>query len=110
MAHNSIFLWKWEIGAIITTLVFFVSMVAVLVAYDGKPIFDWHGVTLNTVISLLSTATKGTLMFAIAESISQWKWILFANESRPLMDLERVDSASRGPLGSAKLLWPTTKV
>jgi Protein of unknown function (DUF3176) len=110
MARDMSFHWKWEILATIGTIAFIVSMIAVLVAYNGKPIFNRHGVTLNAVVSVLSTASKATLLFVVAEAIGQWKWILFANQSRPLMDLERVDAASRGPLGSSRLLRPARKV
>lgn len=81
-------------------------MTILLIVYDEKPIFRWHGITLNAIISLLSTSNKASLLFTTAECIGQWKWILFARTSRSLMDLERVDCASRGPLGSLILLWP----
>lgn len=99
-------LWKWEIFAAAGTALYLTSIVLLLIEYNGKPIFDWYGVTLNAVISVFSTAAKASLMFAIAEAIGQWRWILFARQSRPLLDLNEVDSVSRGPLGSLRLLWP----
>ena len=89
---------------------FMAILIILLAVYDGHEIFDWHGVTLNAIVSLLSTASKAALLFALAESVGQWKWILFSSRSRPLLDLERIDSASRGPWGSLQLLWPTRKV
>lgn len=82
-------------------------MIIVLAVYNGREIFSWHGVTLNAVISVLSTASKALLLFALSEAIGQWKWVTFSKGPQPLMDLERVDAASRGPLGSMKWIWAT---
>lgn len=86
------------------TVVVFAYMVLVLLAYDGKPVFDWHGITLNTAVSIFSSAGKASLMFIVAEAIGQWRWILFTRKSRPLLDLTTLDDVTRGPLGSLGLL------
>lgn len=75
-----------------------------LAVFDGRSIFDWKSVTLNAVISVLSVSMKASLTFAVAELIGQWKWILFSRSARPLMDFERIDMASRGPLGCISVL------
>ncbi|KAF3018221.1 hypothetical protein E8E14_012789 [Neopestalotiopsis sp. 37M] len=80
-------------------------MVILLAECDRKPIFSWHGVSLNTIISILSTASKAWLLLTVDAAISQWKWILFSHDRRILNDFGVIDSASRGPLGSLKLLW-----
>ncbi|KAI9373777.1 hypothetical protein BJX61DRAFT_552009 [Aspergillus egyptiacus] len=87
----------------------FAGMVALLRAFDDRPIFDWYGVTLNTLVSILSAAMKAALIYAVSECISQWKWILFSREERLLIDFERMDSASRGPLGGINVLWKTRR-
>lgn len=97
--------WRWEILSVVGSASCLVALVGVLLGFDGKAIFTWHGVTLNAIVSLLSTASKGALLFAVAELVSQWKWILFTGRARPLMDFERIDSASRGLLGSLRLMW-----
>lgn len=74
-------------------------MVIVLAIFDDRLIFEWNGVTLNAIISVISVAMKSSLTFAVAELIGQWKWIIFSRDARPLMDFERIDMASRGPLG-----------
>lgn len=101
--------WGWEILAVIGSASCLAALVGLLLGYDGKPIFTWHGVTLNSIVSLLSTASKAALLFAVAELISQWKWILFTDHARPLMDFERIDSASRGLLGSLRVMWSCKK-
>lgn len=81
------------------------ALIGLLANYNNQPIFNWHGVTLNAYVSIFSTASKTALLYLIAEAIGQWKWILHAHHSRPLLDIERVDAASRGPWGSTLLLW-----
>lgn len=97
--------WNLEILALVGSILMFMVMAVLLGCYDKKPIFDWHGVTLNTLVSILSVSMKMMLTFAVAECIGQWKWILFSRDSRYLIDFNRIDVASRGPLGSLGLLW-----
>lgn len=105
MATQPFSLWALEILAICFSFSSLLGLVVLLGSYNGKEIFSWHGVTLNAVVSILATASKAALMLAVAESTSQWKWILFSREQRQLIHMERIDAASRGPLGSLKLLW-----
>lgn len=100
-----IFFWKWEIIAAIGSLLLLSALIGLLAKYNNHPIFNSHGVTLNAYVSILSTASKTALLYLIAEAIGQWKWILYAHRSRPLLDVQRVDAASRGPWGSTSLLW-----
>ncbi|MCJ1438974.1 hypothetical protein MMC27_008364 [Xylographa pallens] len=97
--------WYLELAAILGSLSCLVALIVVLGKLDNQPIFDWNGVTLNTIVSILSTTAKAWLMLVLAETISQWKWILFSSRRRFLIDLQALDEASRGPLGSLKLLW-----
>ncbi|KAI9167933.1 hypothetical protein HJFPF1_04074 [Paramyrothecium foliicola] len=80
-------------------------MIVLLAFFDEKPIFDGEIVTLNTIVSILSTTSKVCLIAAISSCVSQEGWIMFARRPRRLYDLEMVAQASRGPLGSFKLLW-----
>ena len=99
--------WRLEILAVLGSALSLVCMIGLLIGYDHKPIFKWHHVTLNALVSTLSTISKACLMLTIAESISQWKWIMFSQRQRLLSGFEAIDSASRGPLGSLKLIWRT---
>ncbi|KAF7554836.1 hypothetical protein G7046_g6700 [Stylonectria norvegica] len=96
--------WGLEYWAVLGSIACFVAMVVLLAIYDGKVIFTWNDVTLNTLVSILSLAIKASLAYVLAECMAQWKWILFAREARPLMDFERIDQATRGPLGSLRVL------
>ena len=97
--------WYLEVTAIVGSLILLVALIVILGKLDNQPIFNWNGVTLNTIVSILSTTAKAWLMLVLAETISQWKWILFSSRRRLLIDLQALDEASRGPLGSFKLLW-----
>jgi len=99
--------WAFEVLAVVTSLVLFGALAAILSAFDGKPIFDSHALTLNTVVATLSTAAKANILVAIANCIGQWKWILFAGAPRRLLDFERLDQAARGPLGGLNLIFNT---
>lgn len=96
--------WTPEFLALAGSIASFVAMIILLAVFDGRPIIDWESVTLNAVVSVISVAMHASLTFAVAELVGQWKWILFARGARPLMDFERIDMASRGPLGSLRVL------
>lgn len=99
--------WAWELWALGGSVLSFAVMVTLLGVYDGHPIFNWHGVTLNAIVSVLSVSMKAALTYATAECIGQWKWNLFSRENRALIDFERIDMASRGPLGSIRVICKT---
>ena len=82
-----------------------VTILVLLLHYDGEPQFQWHGVTLNAVVSVLATVARIGLVVPVAESLAQWKWMWFSKEPRPLVDFELLDDASRGSRGSLLLLW-----
>lgn len=99
--------WGLEYWAILGSVASFVAMVVLLRIFDGRVVFTWNSVTLNTIVSILSLTIKATLAYVLAECMAQWKWILFAREARSLMDFERIDAATRGPLGSLRVLIRT---
>lgn len=98
-------LWTGELLALLGALGAFIGLAVLLATFDGREIFEWKSITLNTIISTLSVAMKAFILFATAECIGQWKWIVFYGQERQLMDFERIDLASRGPLGSFYLAW-----
>ncbi|TGO40884.1 hypothetical protein BHYA_0030g00510 [Botrytis hyacinthi] len=97
--------WKRELASLFCGTLCFIALAALLYAFDGKTIFRWHGTTLNASVSILSTAAKVLVLYSIAESTSQWKWLRFSEQKHFLIDFDKIDAASRGPLGSFKLLW-----
>ncbi|OQE35333.1 hypothetical protein PENCOP_c013G02115 [Penicillium coprophilum] len=97
-------LFIWEILAMVLSSALLVAIVVILTQYDDHPQPSWT-FSLNSIISWLSTISKGCVLFSISEGIGQLKWVWFTRKSRPLMDLSFFDGASRGPWGCASLLW-----
>lgn len=97
--------WLFELLGAFFSVTLLAALAVLLAVSDGKPIFDDGIVTLNALVAVLSTSSKSAVLFTVAGAISQWNWILFAASPRRLYDFERVTDASRGPLGSVKLLF-----
>lgn len=96
--------WLLQTLAIVFSILSIGAIAVLLAHYDNKSIFDWNGVTLNAVVAVFAAITKALLAFAISDCLGQSKWIWFSWQQRPLKDLDLIDNASRGPLGSLKLL------
>ncbi|KAJ5570225.1 uncharacterized protein N7459_009655 [Penicillium hispanicum] len=83
----------------------FLAIIIILSVYDQKPSPNLsHGLTLNTIVSLLATASRSSLLFAVAAAVGQLKWIWFERRERPVSDMQSFDDATRGPMGSFILL------
>jgi hypothetical protein len=96
--------WRYETLSLIASIAAVVAIVVVLCYFDGKPVPDWPvGITLNALVSVLSTISKAAMIAAVASCISQLKWMWFG-QSRPLRDFELFDDASRGPWGALQLI------
>lgn len=68
--------WWQEILSAVSSVACLVAIVVILYKVNGKPLADWNGpVSLNAVVSVLSTAVKAGLILPVAECISQLKWI-----------------------------------
>lgn len=93
-----------QILAILGSGLSMVAIAILLAHYHDEPIFDWNGVTLNAIIAVFSAMTKAMLAFTLSECLGQAKWIWFSWQQRPLSDVDLIDAASRGPLGSFRIL------
>ncbi|KAM0815922.1 hypothetical protein AB5N19_01723 [Seiridium cardinale] len=98
-----------EIGALILALTCMIGLVLLLRQYDQKPPPEWAlgpwGITLNAVISVISLVFRASLLGAVAPCIGQFCWVWFSTQPRPLNDISHYDGASRGALGSLRLLF-----
>jgi hypothetical protein len=98
--------WWPEFLSCLVSFACLVALVLVLRAYDGQPLPTWSGgITLNTVVALLSTVCRTLFVIAASQALSQAKWNWFKTSPRPLADLSAFDDASRGPWGSLKLVF-----
>ncbi|KAK1254373.1 hypothetical protein MKX08_008368 [Trichoderma sp. CBMAI-0020] len=82
-----------------------VALVTIFWSMDNQPLSAWKShISLNTSISILTTAYAMALMHGVSTFIGQSKWLHFSSKPRRLADLETFDQASRGVWGSAMLL------
>jgi hypothetical protein len=95
-----------EITAIIFSLACAVAIVVVLSVYNNPTTPKLpRDVTLNALVSVLATGSKGGLLFATSSCLGQLKWIWYtADQPRSLAHVETFDEASRGPLGALSLV------
>ncbi|KAJ5568900.1 hypothetical protein N7450_011386 [Penicillium hetheringtonii] len=92
--------WVIEIACCVGMLAALASVIGFLAAYDGRSIPDWpYGITVNTVLSLITLVLNACLTGVVAICVSQWKWISFHSQRRPLAEMNTYDWASRGGLG-----------
>lgn len=106
-AHNRLVLDTWICESI--ALVFSIGCVVAIAftvgSFEGERIPELpSGVTLNAIISLLSTAARAALIFVVSAAIGQLKWCWFLRPGRRLQDLQTMDEASKGPLGAFWIL------
>ncbi|KAL8790578.1 MAG: hypothetical protein Q9195_006258 [Heterodermia aff. obscurata] len=81
------------------------AIIAVLAFEDGKQVDQWgFRITPNAVVSFIATLAKSSLLLVTAETIGQLKWLHYHGRPHELSDMKLFDEASRGPLGSLKLL------
>lgn len=97
--------FSWEMLAFILSTGLLIAIVAILAHYDRQPQPKWDRVSLNSVISWLSTLSKACVIFCISEGLGQLKWVWFVQKVRPMSHLQDFDSASRGIWGSMQLIW-----
>ena len=97
--------WLWEILAIVLGASSFVVLIILLSVCDGHAVPRLPlRISLNGIVSILTTVSKTSMLFSITATISQFKGLTFSGWTRQLKDLQIYDEASRGPLGASRLL------
>lgn len=99
--------WWWEdIAAAMFSIVCMSMVAAVLVSAHDTPLEDWPAsIQPNSIIAILTTLSKVAMLVPITSCLSQLKWRHMSTQPRPLSHLQVFDDASRGPWGSAALMW-----
>jgi hypothetical protein len=96
--------WLYEGVALAFSIGCLTTLVGLLSVYDGQETPSLpYSITLNALVSILATAAKSSMLFAIAGTLGQLKWAWFA-DSRELSDIQTFDDATRGPWGAIVLL------
>ncbi|KAK7615025.1 hypothetical protein BKA81DRAFT_431480 [Phyllosticta paracitricarpa] len=67
--------WVPEIVSVALSLVAWAVNIALLAAFNGQPIFEWHSASLNTLVSVFSTLSRVLLLFAVSSALRQWNYI-----------------------------------
>lgn len=113
--------WSWEIVLLIFAAGLLASVFVALGQQDGKPSQGWalpknfeslnlalpRNLSLNTLVAILSTFLRASMVATAASIISQGKWVWYWDKTvpaRPLRNLQHFEDASRGIWGSIKLL------
>lgn len=110
---DSSYWWPWEWLCELLAIGSLGAMIIVLMWYRDKPQSEWRQsyFTLNGLIAFLATLTKTGLIIPVSAAIGQRKWLRFMpnkrgqRSARKLGDFEMFDEASRGSLGSTKLMF-----
>ncbi|KAH9232187.1 hypothetical protein K456DRAFT_1870328 [Colletotrichum gloeosporioides 23] len=96
--------WWWEICGCLVCILSTTLLVAFAAQIDQMPRQEWsYRLQPNTVVSIIATSGKISMMVPIAACISQLKWKEFKQPTR-LSLLQGIDDASRGPWGSLVLM------
>lgn len=102
----------YELVSLVVATASFFGLLVLLKAYDNKSEPKWsfvpwtQRITLNTMVSIVSTVFRSCILFPVATGISQFGWIwMMKPGGRSLEHLTSYNSASGGPLGSLSLLW-----
>lgn len=98
--------WVWEFGSWIASVLLLGGIALTLSIHNNQPLPKWPvGITINALISLLSTFSTSALMLVLTSVIGQGNWISFSRNEHRLSDFQPYDEASRGPWGSLKFLF-----
>lgn len=101
--------WFIEVITICISFVCIAALVVILMHFQNRLLSEWSFfISFNAVVAIIITAAKTTLLATITKCLSQEKWIHFNNKAHPLQDLDTIDKASRGPLGSLQMLIKTS--
>jgi hypothetical protein len=101
--------WVCETVVMILSMGCLAAIALVVNAFDGQAIPQFTaGLTLNTIISVLSTTARSGMIFVVSASIGQLKWCWLGRPGRRLLDIQAMDDASRGPWGAITMLSSLT--
>ena len=109
MTERWFVLWIFEALSVLFSIACLAGMIVLLVTIDKQPYEQWRIVnvqlTPNTLLSILVTLAKMSLLVAVTEALGQLKWTYFQQRAHRVLDLEIFDEATRGPWGALRLLW-----
>ena len=97
--------WWLEVLACALASFAFLSIIITLAVHQGRPLPQWpHHISVNALISVFVVIMKASMLYIIAEGMSQLKWMWY-REPRLLANLARFENASQGPGAAISFLW-----
>ncbi|KAI1811101.1 hypothetical protein GGS20DRAFT_130399 [Poronia punctata] len=100
--------WIWELTSWFMSSLLLLGVVLTLSLHQNQPLPEWpFGVSINALISFLSSLSTSALVGVVASTIGQGGWAALTSAKRPLLQLQVYDDASRGPMGSFLFLLKT---
>ena len=117
--------WAIEISSFFLATLALAAIFITLAIHSDRPMSQWPKlISINSLIAIFTAVLKAALMMPVAEGIvyhsvsrtqltlgtgiGQLKWHWF-RQPHSLVDLDRIDAASRGPWGSFLLIFTTYK-
>lgn len=99
--------WILELGCCTIAITTFACLMIILLYANNRQQRRWvdRKLSLNTIVAIMSTVSRALMIVSISASVGQYKWIWLTRKPRLLNSIEIIDSASRGFLGSLRLLW-----
>lgn len=92
-----IHLWQAELLCCLGACLLLLGLCLTLRQFDEQPQPIWPGgLTLNTVVAVLSTVSRFLVVVPVTQGLLQLKWNWFAAGQRSLRDIYFFDQASRG--------------
>jgi predicted permease len=95
--------WITEFVALIVSAGAIAAIVGLLSKYNERELPSWNGVSLNSLVSWLTTAAGICIGYVAGTSIAQLRWVWMAQEPRKMEDL-RLFSGADGVVGALELL------
>lgn len=98
--------WAWEVICIVVGTACLLAVVAICRNLDGQSSDYWHSsISPNAMISTLTTIAKGAVLFSVAASMSQLKWLYFQSHPRRLADIDVYNEATTSPVAAVQFLF-----
>ncbi|CAG7564621.1 unnamed protein product [Fusarium equiseti] len=103
---HACWIWRWELLQLLIASGLFAAICIVLYMYSGKELPEWKnlGITLNTLVSIIATFSRASIAIISSEVLAQLKWEWLSSSFRPMPDVQMFDTATRGIIGSLRLL------
>jgi hypothetical protein len=97
-------MWLYEVASLLSAIYILGGTIIVLAIYDNKPSPIIGGLTLNTIVAFAATLFRMCIMVPVTTCICQLSWPWLKDGFKSLDAVVKIDTASRGPLGSIYLL------